>query len=258
LEGVALSRVGEGLLGRFFYKLWFQGGVVADYLLVFDPVEVKVMYVKTVGLWLEEGEPATLGRIVFTDFDFPSGARRVRELSRKWYRLDVKFLASVAPRYAAERYAPVFEFRLPPYCSATVDMLWGSLNVVWGAPVEERQGLIRIVPLFRNVEDIKNYLEGQAVFAQMVEALTAVKVLRAGEIAAAVASAFERAADLAAAFVSKVPGAQEIVEKVLSKYNVTYKDLVDFAVSEEVARRLVARLVEISGEQQAAGGGGAK
>lgn len=247
------------LAGRSLYKLWLRGEVVADYLLVFDPVEVKTMYVKTLGLWLEEGEPATLGRIIFTDFDFPSGTRRVRELSRKWYRLDVKFLASVAPRYAAERYAPLYEFRLPPYCSATVDMLWGSLNVVWGAPVEERRGVIRVVALFRNIDDVKGFLEGQAVFARMVESLTAVKVMRAGEIAAAVASAFDRAADLAATFVSKVPGAQEIVEKVLSKYNVTYKDLVDFAVSEEVARRLVARLIEISGEQaQAGGGGGAK
>jgi hypothetical protein len=186
----------------------------------------------------------------------------VRELSRRWYRVDVKLLASVAPRYAAERYAPVYEVRLPVPCGASVDMLWGYLTVVWGVPVEERAprgaepGLLRVVSLFRNVEDVREFLEGQAVFARMAAALAAARALRAGEVAAAVAEAFERAAELAASYVSRVPGSLELVERVLAKFNVTYRDLVDFAASEEVARRLIARLREMLAAQQAGGGGG--
>jgi hypothetical protein len=235
---------------------------VADYLLVFDPVEGRVAYLRLSPVWLEEGEPAALGRVIFSTFDIPSGVARVRELRRKWYRIDVKFLAAVAPRYAAERYAPVYEVRLPVPCSASVDMLWGYLTVVWGAPVEERAprggepGLLRIVSLFKDVEDVKEFLEGQAVFARMVVSLTAAKTLRAGEVASAVAEVYERAAELAASYISKVPGSLEVVERVLSKFNVTYKDLVDFAASEEVARRLIARLREMLAAQAGAGGGG--
>jgi len=230
---------------------------VADYLLVFDPVAGRVLYAKTEGLWFEEGEPASLGRVLFASFDLPSGVKRVRELLKKWYRVDVKLLVWLSPRYAAERYAPLYELRLPPYMSATVDMMWGTLNVAWGAPVEERPGLLRIVPLFRNVDDVKSFLEGQAVFAEMVKALTAVRVLRAEEVAQAVAHVYEAAAEAARAVVSRVPSSLELVERVLSKFNVTYKDVVDFAASEEVARRLVARLKEMVGGAAGGGGGGA-
>jgi hypothetical protein len=235
---------------------------MADYLLVFDPVEGRAAYLKLSPLWLEEGEPAALGRVIFSTFDVPSGVARVRELSRKWYRVDVRLLAAVAPRYAAERYAPVYEVRLPVPCGASVDMMWGYLTVVWGVPVEERAprggepGLLRVVSLFRNVEDVREFLEGQAVFARMAAALAAARALRAGEVASAVAEVYERAAELAASYVSKVPGSLELVERVLSKFNVTYKDVVDFAASEEVARRLIARLREMLAAQAGAGGGG--
>ena len=186
--------------------------------------------------------------MLFSSTGLPSGSRRVRELLRKWYRVDVKLLHALSPRYAAERYSPVYEFRLPPYMSASVDMLWGTLHLVWGAPVLEREGVVRVLMLLRGVDDVKAFLEGQAVFAEMVKALAAVKLARARELASAVAEMFERAGDLAASFVSRVPGSMEVVEKVLAKYNVTYRDLLDYAASEEVARRLLARLKEVAGE----------
>ena len=43
---------------------------------------------------------------------------------------------------------------------------------------------------------------------------------------------------------------------MLAKFNVTYRDVVDFAASEEVARRLIARLREMLAAQAGAGGGG--
>jgi len=252
---VWLTWLGERFKGGFERVYAMKG-----YLLVFDPVEVRVLYASMSPLFFEEGEPAALVKVIFSSFDLPSGARAVRELARKWYRVDVKLLAAVAPRYAAEQYAPVYVAKLPPACSATVDMLWGVLNVVWGAPVEERApakgapGSLRVVPLFKGVEDVKDFLEGQAVFAAMLKAALTAKVLRVEEVAQAVADAYEAAADAARAVVSRVPSSLELVERVLSKFNVAYKDVVDFAASEEVARRLVARLKEMVG---AAGGGGA-
>jgi hypothetical protein len=132
---------------------------MADYLLVFDPVELRVAYLKLSPIWLEEGEPAALGRVIFSSFDLPSGAARVRELSRKWYRIDVKMLASLAPRYAVERYAPVYEVRLPVPCGASVDMMWGYLTVVWGVPA--RAGP-RLPSALLQVEVVRGHPEEEA------------------------------------------------------------------------------------------------
>jgi len=219
------------------------------YILVFNPVSGHAYYLKTQkNIVFSQGTVKLLSRMVWTNTDIESGMHRAYTLMEKWYNVHIKLMKTLfGLRYVAEWLAPYYLVEIGvPTASVTVDIGETGLTVFWGdlAVDREERHVLRLVTLFKDPERLQRFLGMESVFADtLVEAHMEYKseISRFTETYEKIISVTNQ---LLQEVINKLPGSYEIIEDVLSKFNVTGKDVVEYATEEAVAKWVIAKLQE--------------
>lgn len=232
-----------------------------DYALVFNPVSSRAHYLRVEDVALRGGGVDMLVKLIWSSSrDLRSGYDVARLKLEKWYNVHVKLARELfGMRWLAERLAPDYIVSLElPSSAVSVELDGAALTVYLGdlARVEGEERVLRVVPLFKEPSKLKEFLDMQSVFADSLVEVYAKMDTRFEEYARVLARVIDAVNSILKAVVERLPGAYEIIEDVLSKYNVTGKAVVDFAVQEAVAKQVVAelqrRLAELAPPQKPA------
>jgi hypothetical protein len=232
-----------------------------DYALVFNPVSSRAHYLRVEDVALTGGGVDMLARLIWSSAgDLRSGYDIARLRLEKWYNIHVKIARELfGMRWLAERLAPAYIVRLElPSSAVSVELDGAALTVYLGdltrAQGEER--VLRMVSLFKEPSKLKEFLDMQSVFADSLVEVYAKLDTRVEEYTRVFAKVIDAVNNILKDVVERLPGAYEVIEDVLSKYNVTGKAVVDFAVQEAVAKLVVAelqrRLAELAPPQKPA------
>ena len=218
-----------------------------DYALVFNPVSSRAHYFRVDDVALTGAGMEVLARLIWSSSrDLRSGYDIARIRLEKWYNVHVKLARELfGMRWLAERLAPAYIVRLElPSSAASITLDGAALTVYLGdlARAEGEERVLRMVPLFKDPSKVKEFLDMQSVFADSLVEVYAKLDMRVEEYARVFAKVVDAVNSILKAVVERLPGAYEIIEDVLSKYNVTGKAVVDFAVQEAVAKIVVAEL----------------
>jgi hypothetical protein len=232
-----------------------------DYALVFNPVNSRAHYLRVEDVALTGGGVDMLVKLVWSSSrDLQSGYDIARLRLEKWYNIHVKIARELfGMRWLAERLAPAYIVRVElPSSAVSVGLDGAALTVYLGdlAGVEGEERVLRLVSLFKDPAKLKEFLDMQSVFADSLIEVYAKLDTRVEEYARVFAKVIDAVNSILKAVVERLPGAYEIIEDVLSKYNVTGKAVVDFAVQEAVAKQVIAelqrRLAELAPPQKPA------
>jgi hypothetical protein len=218
-----------------------------DYALVFNPVSSRAHYLRVDDTALSGGGVDMLARLIWTSSrDLQSGYDVARLRLEKWYNVHVKLAREIfGMRWLAERLAPTYIVRVElPSSAVSVELDGAALTVYLGdlARAEGEERVLRMVPLFKDPSKLKEFLDMQSVFADSLVEVYAKLDTRVEEYTRVFAKVIDAVNNILKDVVERLPGAYEVIEDVLSKYNVTGKAVVDFAVQEAVAKLVVAEL----------------
>ena len=212
------------------------------FLLVVDPVAGKIAYIDVKSMRVSTGRTVFRGRVWYSSFEeLPSGYQRVQSLLRKWWRVDAKLLWALSPRLAIKHYAREVTIECEEVSRvvvATMDAL--NLYFAWASVAPSERGSFVLVPLF-DVIDLQLFLRGEASYKMAYEALRQRLMAYEERMIDSYRNLLQLASDIVRSVVERLPSSYEIIEDVLSRYNVTAKDILDFAVSEAIIREVVAR-----------------
>jgi hypothetical protein len=220
------------------------------YILVFNPVSGKAYYLKTQRqVYFSMGTVKFLARMVWSNNDeIESGIHRAHTLLEKWYNVHIKLMKALfGMRYVAEWLAPYYLVEVGvPSPSASVEIGETGLTVFWGelAVDKEESHVLHLVSLFKDPERLQRFLSLESVFAEaLVDAHMEYKeqVSRFTETYEKIISVTNQ---LLQEIINKLPGSYEIIEDVLSKFNVTGKDVIEYATEEATAKWIIAKLQE--------------
>jgi len=226
-----------------------------DYALVFNPVSSRAHYLRVEDTALTGGGIDMLAMLIWSNArDLRSGYDVARLKLEKWYNVHVKLARALfGMRWLAEQLAPAYVVRLElPSSAVSVELDGAALTVYLGdlARVEGEERVLRMVPLFKDPAKLKEFLDMQSVFADALVDVYVKLDTRVEEYARVFAKVVDAVNTALKAVVERLPGAYEIIEDVLSKYNVTGKAVVDFAVQEAVAKQVIAELQRRLAEAQ--------
>lgn len=180
--------------------------------------------------------------IVSTSSDVLDGVERFESILKKWYRVDAKLLKVIMGyRWCVEHYAPVYTVRMVSPEAVLVDLKGVSdffdIQIGIGDLAKTENGPV-ITPLFTVTGvDLQAFLRGEASFAKalasMIARLSAVEY----NVVSAINDAVSSLHDVAERMVNVTPGAFWIIQKVLSRYNVSPRDVVDYVTKELAAEK---------------------
>ena len=220
------------------------------YILVFNPVGGHAYYLKTQRqVVFSQGTVKMLSKMVWSNNDkIESGIHRAYQLLEKWYNIHIKLMKALfGMRFVAEWLAPYYLVEIGvPTTSATVDIGETGLTVFWGdlAVDKEEQHVLHLVTLFKDPDRLQRFLGQESVFA---EALVDAHMEYKAQISS-FTETYEKVIDvtnqLLQEIINKLPGSYEIIEDVLSKFNVTGKDVIEYATEEATAKWIIAKLQE--------------
>jgi hypothetical protein len=218
-----------------------------DYALVFNPVSSRAHYLRVEDTALTGGGVDMLAKLIWSSSrDLRSGYDAARLKLEKWYNIHIKLARELfGMRWLAEHLAPAYLVRVElPSSAVSVELDGAALTVYLGdlARVEGEERVLRMVPLFKDPSKLKEFLDMQGVFADSLVELYAKLDTRVEEYTRVLVKVVDAVNSILKAVVERLPGAYEIIEDVLSRYNVTGKAVVDFAVQEAVAKQVVAEL----------------
>ena len=226
------------------------------YILVFNPVSGKAYYLVTVkGALFRQGAVKMLAKMIWSNNDdYETGFHRVYTLIEKWYNIHIKIMKAIfGMKWLAERYAPLYILEAGvPTPSATVDLDETSLTVFWGdlTPDKEDKQHLYLVTLFKDTDRLQKFLNQESVFAEaLIEAHTEYKS-QITKFADAYTNIITIANQILQEIIDKLPGSYEIIEDVLRKYNVTGKDIIEYATEEATAKLVIAKLQEQLAQMQ--------
>jgi hypothetical protein len=220
------------------------------YILVFNPVNGKAYYLKTQRqVYFSQGTVKMLSRMVWSNNDeIESGIHRAYTLLEKWYNIHIKLMKMMlGTRFVAEWLAPYYIVQVNvPSPSASVEIGETGLTVFLGdlAVDKEEKHVLHLVSLFKDPERLQRFLSLESVFAEaLVDAHMEYKeqVSRFTETYEKVINVTNQ---LLQEIVNKLPGSYEIIEDVLSKFNVSGKDVIEYATEEATAKWIIAKLQE--------------
>jgi len=231
-----------------------------DYALVFNPVSSRAHYLRVEDVALTGGGVDMLVKLIWSSArDLQSGYDIARLRLEKWYNVHVKIARELfGMRWLAERLAPSYIIRAELPSSAVSVAIDGAALTVYLGDLARAEGerVLRLVSLFKDPAKLKEFLDMQSVFADSLIEVYAKLDTRVEEYARVFAKVVDAVNATLKAVVERLPGAYEIIEDVLSKYNVTGKAVVDFAVQEAVAKQVIAelqrRLAELAPPQKPA------
>jgi hypothetical protein len=220
------------------------------YILIFNPVSGKAYYLVTVkGAMFRQGAVKMLAKMIWSNNDeYETGIHRAYTLLEKWYNIHIKLMKAVfGTRWLAERYAPHYILEAGvPTPSATVDLDETSLTVFWGDLTRDKENKhhLYLVTLFKDAERLQKFLNQESVFVEsLIEAHTEYKS-QITRFADAYTNIITIANQILQEIIDKLPGSYEIIENVLQKYNVTGKDIIEYATEEATAKLIIAKLQE--------------
>lgn len=222
-------------------------------LLVFNALRRTAYLLEVLDFYVGQEGAKCIARVLWTnDEQVPSGYSEAKRLASKWYRVDAKLLLHVSPRYAMQRWAPIYEVAFSDVektVMATVSYGDFYINLALADfRLDKDKGLVRLQHLFSDDVELSRFLKGESVFYE--QALAALSLLESETLkyAKRYAEVVERVGEVTASVVDRVPGSFELIAQVLRKYNVEPRDVVDYAVAEEAVRRLLEQLKQ---QQQA-------
>ena len=211
-------------------------------LLVVDPVTGRIAYIDVKSIHVSTGRTVFKGRVWYSSFEeLPSGYQRVQNLLKKWWRLDAKLLWALSPRLAIKHYARevvIESEEMNKTIIATMEAL--NLYFAWASIAPGKQGSFTLIPLFDMI-DLQLFLRGEASFKMAYEVLRQRLMTYEEYVIESYRSLLQLASDIVRGVVERLPSSYEIIEDVLSRYNVTAKDVLDFAVSETIIKEMIAR-----------------
>jgi hypothetical protein len=216
------------------------------YILVFNPVNGNAYYLTTQRhVTFSQGTVRMLSRMVWSSNEkIESGVLRAQAMLEKWYNIHIKLMKSLfGMRFLSEWLAPYYLLEVAvPAPSASVEE-WG-LTVFWGDLREKEEHVVELVTLFKDPERLQKFLSQEAVFANtLIEAHMEYKseLSRFTDVYEKIISVTNQ---LLQEVINKLPGSYEIIEDVLSKFNVTGKDVIEYATEEATAKWIIAKLQE--------------
>ncbi|MEM3427566.1 MAG: hypothetical protein QW212_04765, partial [Nitrososphaerales archaeon] len=207
------------------------------YILVFNPVSGHAYYLKTQRqMVFSQGTVKMLSKMVWSNTEIESGIHKAYQLLEKWYNIHIKLMKSLfGIRFVAEWLAPYYLVEIGvPTTSATVEIGETGLTVFWGdlAVDKEEKHVLHLVTLFKDPERLQRFLGQESVFA---EALVDAHMEYKSQVSK-FTETYEKIIDvtnqLLQEIINKLPGSYEIIEDVLSKFNVTGKDVIEYATEE--------------------------
>nr|ADJ54283.1 hypothetical protein pHA1_gp05 [archaeon enrichment culture clone 1(2010)] len=220
------------------------------YILIFNPVSGHAYYLKTQNnVVFSQGTVKMLSRMVWSNNDkIESGIHRVYQLLEKWYNIHIKLMKSLfGMRFVAEWLAPYYLVEVGvPTTSVTVDIGETGLTVFWGdlAEDKEEKHVLHLVTLFKDPERLQRFLGQESVFAEvLVDAHMEYKA-QVSKFTETYEKIIDVTNQLLQEIINKLPGSYEIIEDVLSKFNVTGKDVIEYATEEATAKWIIAKLQE--------------
>lgn len=219
------------------------------YILVFNPVSGHAYYLKTQRqMVFSQGTVKILSKMVWSNTEIESGIHKAYQLLEKWYNIHIKLMKSLfGIRFVTEWLAPYYLVEIGvPTTSATVEIGETGLTVFWGdlAVDKEEKHVLHLVTLFKDPERLQRFLGQESVFA---EALVDAHMEYKSQVSK-FTETYEKIIDvtnqLLQEIINKLPGSYEIIEDVLSKFNVTGKDVIEYATEEATAKWIIAKLQE--------------
>jgi hypothetical protein len=224
------------------------------YLLVFNPVNGHAYYLKSQRqVFFSQGTVKMLVRMVWSNNEIESGVQRVYTLLEKWYNIHIKLMKTVfGMRYLAEWLAPYYLVQIGvPTPSATVDIGQASLTVFWGELLQKKEEphVLELVTLFKDPEKLQKFLAQESVFAETLIDSHMEYKSQISKFTDTYVKIIDVTNQLLQEIVSKIPGSYEIIEDVLAKYNVTGKDVIEYATEEATAKWIIAKLQELAQAQ---------
>jgi hypothetical protein len=220
------------------------------YILVFNPVSGNAYYMKTERhIVFTQGSVKMLVRMVWSNSDkIESGIHRAYALLEKWYNVHVKLMKSILGlRYVAEWLAPYYLLQVNvPTVSTTVDIGQTVLTVFWGDIAQDKQekNVIHVITLFKDIATLQKFLAQESVFADtLIETHMEYKT-QISKFTDSYQKIIGVTNQLLQEIIEKLPGSYEIIEDVLRKFNVTGKDVIEYATEEATAKWIIAKLQE--------------
>jgi uncharacterized protein (DUF2164 family) len=220
------------------------------YILVFNPVSGNAYYLKTERhVTFSQGTVKMLSRMVWSNSDkVESGVQRAYALLEKWYNIHIKLMkAMLGLRFVSEWLAPYYLVEVGvPSPSASIDIGETGLTVFWGdlAVDKDEKHVLHLVTLFKDPERLQKFLSQESVFANtLVEAHMEYKA-QVSRFTETYEKVIDVTNQLLQEVINKLPGSYEIIEDVLSKFNVTGKDVIEYATEEATAKWIIAKLQE--------------
>jgi hypothetical protein len=219
-------------------------------LLVFNPVNGNAYYMKPQRhVAYSQGTVRMLVRMVWSNNDkIESGVHRAYTLLEKWYNIHIKLMKAIfGTRYVAEWLAPYYIFEVGvPTPSATVDIGQASLTVFWGDLLQSKDEphVLELITLFKNPEKLQRFLAQESVFEEtLIESHMEYKS-QISKFTDTYVRIIDVTNQLLQEIINKIPGSYEIIEDVLAKYNVSGKDVIEYATEEAMAKWIIAKLQE--------------
>jgi len=220
------------------------------YILVFNPVNGHAYYLKTEkNIVFSQGTVKALSRMVWTNNDkIESGVQRVYTFLEKWYNVHIKLMKALfGLRFVSEWLAPYYLVEIGvPTTSVTVDIGETGLAVFWGDLVadKEEQHVLHLVTLFKDPERLQRFLDQESVFANTLVEAHMIYKSSVSSFTETYEKIISVTNQLLQEVINKLPGSYEIIEDVLSKFNVTGKDVIEYATEEAAAKWIIAKLQE--------------
>lgn len=219
------------------------------YILVFNPVSGHAYYLKTQRqMVFSQGTVKMLSKMVWSNTEIESGIHKAYQLLEKWYNIHIKLMKSLfGIRFVAEWLAPYYLVEIGvPTTSATVEIGETGLTVFWGdlAVDKEEKHVLHLVTLFKDPERLQRFLGQEAVFAEVLVDAHVEYKSQVSKFTETYEKIIDVTNQLLQEIINKLPGSYEIIEDVLSKFNVTGKDVIEYATEEATAKWIIAKLQE--------------
>jgi len=220
------------------------------YILVFNPVNGHAYYMKTQRqVVFSQGTVKILAKMVWSNNDkIESGVHRAYTLLEKWYNIHIKLMKSLfGLRYVAEWLAPYYLIQVGvPTSSATVDIGQASLTVFWGdlSQNKEEPYTLEVITLFKDPEKLQKFLSMESVFEETLIDSHMEYKSQISKFTDTYVKIIDVTNQLLQEIINKIPGSYEIIEDVLAKYNVSGKDVIEYATEEATAKWIIAKLQE--------------
>jgi hypothetical protein len=150
-------------------------------------------------------------------------------------------------RLVAEWLAPYYLVEVGVPCpSATVDIGETGLTVFWGelSQKKEETHVLELVTLFKDPDKLQKFLAQESVFAETLIDSHMEYKSQLSKFTDTYVKIIDVTNQLLQEIINKIPGSYEIIEDVLAKYNVSGKDVIEYASEEAMAKWIIAKLQE--------------